>query len=660
MTTQTTQRLSASSIFDLLGRARQSNSAALARIAALTQEHQEPNDRRLIAAAFNLQPYQLRLDNRQLEHEFYDDVLFGIRARAQVGNLDLLLLNELPERVSSQVSHYAEICRQYGVEGIILVSFDPQDHEVLTLTDGNLPLVAIDTQVIGARASFVTSDNVGGAIAAVKHLQQIGRTHIAFVGGAYATETSRNRRLGYESGLQELGLEIKPEYILETDWRPETARRLVAALLATDRPPDAFFCASDELALGVMLAVEQAGLRIPEDIAVVGFDDSELARGVSPSLSSVRQDRIGLGGAAVEALLGVLTGPGSSLPTSILPTELIVRESSAPRVMSNAKASKPLERQPHLSIESTLSLFTPSGETSIDATGELGVNKNPQAKTRQLIAISLGLTPDQSLPRGFLHALFLAIRAQAFERGIDLLLLPSIDMVQEEAREAFLGRYNQLVVQGIIILSGLESEQEIITLAKAGCPCVTAEVDLLGDRVAFVTSDNIGGATQAIKHLAAIGRKRIAFIGGEESARSNVDRYFGFQSEMGKLGLAQRPEYVAQADWQPKNACEAVTKMIALPEPPDAIFCASDVMAIGAMVAIERAGLHVPDDIAVVGFDDIYYAEVLSPSLTTVRQDRNETARAIMDAMLQLIEHPNDPPTVSILPVELVVRESSG
>jgi len=113
------------------------------------------------------------------------------------------------------------------------------------------------------------------------------------------------------------------------------------------------------------------------------------------------------------------------------------------------------------------------------------------------------------------------------------------------------------------------------------------------------------------------------------------------------------------ANWIPDRAYEATQAFLALPEPPDAIFCASDVMAIGAMAAVEAAGLKIPGDIAVVGFDDIDYARLVEPSLTTVRQSQDALAEGLIAAMLRLLERPDEPPMVSVIPVELVVRESS-
>ncbi|MGD0167476.1 MAG: substrate-binding domain-containing protein [Gaiellaceae bacterium] len=668
------QRLSASTAFELLEDAREVCSTTIARADIQAESHRGQRERRLIGVAVNYQPRQLRLDGRHLEHLFYDDVLFGIRARAHSGGLDLLLLTELPERVAGQPSHYVEVLRQHDADGVILVAFEPRDHEFEALGDANLPCIAIDVHAVGPRTSFVTSDNVGGAVAAVLQLGQLGRTQIAYIGGASGTVASSNRRLGYESALEELGLELREELVLETDWRPATACELAQRLLDSAQPPDAFFCASDELALGAMLAIEQAGRRIPDDVAVVGFDDAYVSRVVTPSLSSVRQDRIGLGATAVEALLCVLEEPGASLPVSVLPTELIVRKSSSPRPAPGHKAeTEPApsetsgersETEPRLrlSITDALALLAFGNEPPVPGGGATSANepRSVRARERRLLAVALGTTPDQSFPLGFFQGLFLAIRAQAHARGIDLLLLPSIEAVRDSPGETFVERNRRLGVEGLVILSRPRSERAVVEVAEAGFPCVTVGIDLLGDRVAFVRSDNVSGATQAVSHLAETGHRRIAFIGGNSSTRASVERRFGYQSELQRFGLEQRSEYTADSDWLPALARAEMERMLALPEPPDAVFCVSDVTAIGAMAAIDHAGFRIPDEVAVVGFDDIGYASLVTPALTTVRQDRQKMAAAAVDAMLRLLDRPGEPPAVSVLPVELVVRESSG
>ena len=128
-------------------------------------------------------------------------------------------------------------------------------------------------------------------------------------------------------------------------------------------------------------------------------------------------------------------------------------------------------------------------------------------------------------------------------------------------------------------------------LASSDYPCVMLDVDLLSDRIAFVMSDNIGGGIKATRHLVESGRRRIAFIGGRGDERPSVDRHFGYQSELARSSLPCPEGYVAMARWLPNLAFEATQAFLALPEPPDAVFCANEFTAAGKwFVGLQNPG----------------------------------------------------------------------
>jgi LacI family transcriptional regulator len=670
------RRLSSRAAFELLSDTSTTGTMTHSRSLALAERHRhETGDRRLIGVAMNFDLRQLTADSAPtLSHPFFDDVLFGIRARADAGELDLLLLTGVSSDITGEETHYAELCHRHGAEGIIVVSFRPDEPELAALVASAFPCVAIDIQLIGPRATFVSSDNVGGAIDAVRYLRALGRTKIAFIGGWGSAPASVDRRLGYESALRELGLEQREEYVVEGDWRHDRAREMTRKMLALSDPPDAVFCASDVMAIGAMVAIEDAGLRVPEDIAIVGFDDSDLARVVSPSLTSVRQDQIGLGTAAVEVMLRMLDDPGASPPVSILPTELRIGEStdsgttnrSEPETgekdvlyEASARRASAVER---LSAET---VYRKLGDVLVDTRrtaadpASSGIHEVWEPEKRRLVAIALDNCPDQSFRHALFDEIFLGIRALAHLSDIDLLVLTNVGTIPGQPYPPLLELCRKRRADGAIIVALEPSDPSFIRLVESGFPCVLFDIDVLSNNVAFVMSDNVDGATKIMRHLGELGKKRIAFIGGRGQERPHVDRHFAYQSELARLGLEYRSQYVASAHWFPEPAYEAMQRMLALPEPPDAVFCASDVMAIAAMAAIEEAGLRVPEDIAVAGFDDIDYAHLVTPALTTVRQDRSKMVTAIMDALQQLLEHPQSPPPVSLLPIELIVREST-
>jgi LacI family transcriptional regulator len=124
--------------------------------------------------------------------------------------------------------------------------------------------------------------------------------------------------------------------------------------------------------------------------------------------------------------------------------------------------------------------------------------------------------------------------------------------------------------------------------------------------------------------------------------------------------LTAEPGYEAAGDFYIESGEAAMRSLLALPTPPTAVFAASDMMAVGAIRAIEDAGLSCPDDIAVVGFDDIQLAELVSPALTTIRQDKRALGAAAARSLVQLIDGTETALHLSVLPVELVVRDSCG
>lgn len=669
------RQLTPRAVFELLSSSSETSTEASSRASALAEGHHHKTDkRRLIGVAMNAPLLHIHPDStRKFAHPFFDDVLFGIRSRADAGGLDLLLLTGVSSDITGEETHYAELCHRHGAEGLIAVSFRPEEPELSSLVASGFPCVTIETQLIGERVAFICSDNVGGAIEAVHHLSELGRTRIAFIGGYRTSPPAADRRLGYESALRELGLELREQYILDGNWLQERAYELMVDLLALPEPPDALFCASDVMAIGAIAAIEDAGLCVPDDIAVVGFGDADIARLITPSLTSVRQDLAGLGTGAIEAMLRMLDEPDTPPPVSILSTELVVRESTTCRaarkdVLDQAALSETNRLLSHDDAErlSVRDVYRSLGKTSAFRPPELGEtplprdHKQRRLDKRRLVAIALDNAPNQSFRHALFDELFIGIRALAYLEDIDLLLFTNTGTIPESPFPPMLELCRERRADGAIIVALVPNDPAFVALVESGFPCVLVDIDMLSNSVAFVMSDNVDGATKIVRHLGELGRERIAFIGGRGFERPHVDRHFGYQSELARLGLEYRSDYVATANWLPEPAYAEMERMLTLPEPPDAVFCTSDVMAIAAMAAIGDAGLRIPEDVAVVGFDDIEYARLVSPTLTTVRQDRGKIAEAVMDAVLNLLEHPQSAPPVSLLPIELIVRESSA
>lgn len=270
-----------------------------------------------------------------LRHPFFAEVLEGVKERAVASRFDVLLFSgHISADFSAEYSYVAR-CRRHNVEGVILMGFSRTDPELLHLLAEEIPTVAIDLDLVGARATYVTSDNVEAAATAVQYLNALGYTRIAQISGIMDSRPGIDRVLGYRSGLERAQLPFREEYLVEGDFYEPTGYAGMERLLALDEPPEAVFCASDMMALGAIRAIHAAGLRVPEDIAIVGFDDAAFASMMVPALTTIRQDKPGLGAAACEALMRIINDSSDQPPVVILSADLVVRESCGAALRSS-------------------------------------------------------------------------------------------------------------------------------------------------------------------------------------------------------------------------------------------------------------------------------------------------------------------------------------
>lgn len=258
-------------------------------------------------------------EHPDVEHPFFQDVLVGLKHGLGALGYDVLLF------ATEQPGSYLRRARHHRVDGVVLWGVDRNDPEIPKLVEAGLPVIAVDLEVTGRRATWVTSDNVGGARLAVRHLRELGHTRIATVAGLPGTRPGDDRLLGFRA---EAG--APPEYERFGDFYAESGEAATCELLALPEPPTGVFAASDLMAVGALKAAHALGLRVPEDVSVVGFDDVQLAPLLQPPLTTIRQDKVGLGLAAARALVAEIESPGPAPAALTLPVELVVRGTTAP------------------------------------------------------------------------------------------------------------------------------------------------------------------------------------------------------------------------------------------------------------------------------------------------------------------------------------------
>ncbi len=222
---------------------------------------------------------------------------------------------------------YRELVRAKQIDGVVVLNPRDDDRELLELVDSDFPFVAIG-HVDHPDAVCVAVDDVGATERLTRHLIGLGRRRIAHVGyGPEAYESVRSRVHGYRRALEAAGLDHDPARVAFAEYSADSGARATDALLARDGSLDAIVCGNDVVAFGVMTALRRHGRRIPEDVAVVGFDDIPLARHAVPPLTTVRLPAADLGAAAARLLLDWIAGSPPEERKRTLPLSLVVRRS---------------------------------------------------------------------------------------------------------------------------------------------------------------------------------------------------------------------------------------------------------------------------------------------------------------------------------------------
>ena len=293
-----------------------------------------------------------------------------------------------------------------------------------------------------------------------------------------------------------------------------------------------------------------------------------------------------------------------------------------------------------------------------DAIARLGYVPNRAARslvTRRTDSIALVMREpaEFGFADPYLSSMVVATGQSLIGTGMQLMVM----MAQDDDEHARLVEYVRSGhVDGVILLSAHDGDPLPSELVRARVPLV------IGGRTSrrlpgamCVDADNVGGGRAAAERLLSTGRHRIATVAGPADMPAAGDRLGGFRAALAEAG--HPADLVAYGDWTRASGEKAMVDLLHRQPDLDGVFVGSDLMAIGAMEAIRASGRRVPDDVAVVGFDDIDMAAHTDPPLTTVRQEAAETARTMVDMLLAQIngEPPGDPVT---LPTRLVVRRS--
>jgi LacI family transcriptional regulator len=289
----------------------------------------DPRARSFVLGKSNL----LGLEVVDISIPFCAELARGIeyQARQQGYNVIFCSTNEKPELLENFLNLMAEV----GVDGLIFTSARLQEPLIEKLVDDKFPLVLINRKMRGETFNYVVLDNFQGAYTITKHLIDMGYKKVAIIDGPLNTSTGLERFKGYQQALRDHNISIRQDYIVHGPWSKMTGYTAAKRLLETKDRPEAIFGASDHLALGVIDAVEEMGLRIPDDVALSGFDDTDFASNRRINLTTISQRRYKMGQLGVQILIDQIEEKTNDcIHKIVLEPRLIIRESCGIKLRS--------------------------------------------------------------------------------------------------------------------------------------------------------------------------------------------------------------------------------------------------------------------------------------------------------------------------------------
>jgi LacI family transcriptional regulator len=256
---------------------------------------------------------------------FFAEVLRGIEDASFDAGYSVILCNSDDD--PDKELNYLNVLLSKQVDGIVLVSAGTHKSSLELLSRRNGKVVMVDREIEGADLDSVVVDNEEGGYAAVQYLLDLGHQRIGCITGPSPLTPSAGRSQGYHQALQQVGIPLDDALVVAGDFRPQSGYTGAKKLLAPPSPPTAIFACNDMMAVGAMRAINEAGLRVPADISVIGFDDIALASFTIPPLTTVAQPSYEMGMLAAEVLLQRLQDPNSSPRRERLSPSLVIRNS---------------------------------------------------------------------------------------------------------------------------------------------------------------------------------------------------------------------------------------------------------------------------------------------------------------------------------------------
>jgi len=261
-----------------------------------------------------------------ITNPFFPELVMGAEEYASKSGYTVLLGNT--SESEEKETNYLDFFSRGPVDGIIISASRVSNEHIIMLAEEGLPIVVINRILEHPKISYVSTDMEKGGYLATMHLLRLGHSKIAFINGPKHSEVSQRRLEGYKKALKEVGVDYNPDLISFNVPVSESGYKEAIKLLCTGEAPTAIFTYNDVMAFGVIKAAKELGIKIPEELSVVGFDDIFFSSFTDPPLTTIKQFKEELGRMAVELLFKLMGGERESL---LIEPELIIRNTTSRR-----------------------------------------------------------------------------------------------------------------------------------------------------------------------------------------------------------------------------------------------------------------------------------------------------------------------------------------
>ena len=536
------------------------------------------------------------------------------------------------------------------VDGFLLSDLQPDDQRVALLAEAGMPFAGFGRTGPGLPQHWVDIDNHAAVVMAVEHVLSRGFARIAFVGYGSASHWDHERAAGFRAGLARHGVPAGGPAVLLVD--EADAQRKIRSLLSGTRAggrPDAIVTGSDRLAAIIYGLAAELGLRIGHELAVTGFDGSIAADLLHPTLTSVSIPVDDIAGRMVSMALRQVRDGDDGSAGEVIAASLRLGESTG----GEYRPIRGPGNQPVRATGYGRSLL--ERVPAPDQPSARGATRSPRGTIGTVAVIVSHMTRPSVVVR---VASALAVLA---DQGYETIAC-NVDTPAERDRhlEALLPSRR---VDGVLAVSLPLSREQLASFAAAGVALVS--VDATAPGVPHTVIDNVAGGRLATDHLIGLGHLRIGFVGDTPFARppaglgfsSSAHRLRGYRQGLASAGIDFQAELVRLGPHDAAAAAEHAAQLLKSPAPPSAIFAASDTQATGVLAAADRLGVPVPDELSVIGFDDIEPAAFLG--LSTVRQPLERSGAEGARRLCALLGGERVVPLRQQLPIELVARAST-